>query len=83
MGNFSRSQMPTCKCTTTGKTFTPHVVMSTSSIFNRQTMGQLAESFTGASVMNLSGFDPLPIHHLTQSPHSVSFLAGQPATLAI
>lgn len=54
-------QMPTCFDSKTGKTFKPHIIVASSSIHNRITLGQLYEAYTAMSVIDDVDFDPLNI----------------------
>lgn len=57
--------MPLCRCTSSGVTFRPHIIISCRSVFDRVTPNQLFEAFAAASIVDVSTFvpgDPTPQH---------------------
>ncbi|CAM9720866.1 unnamed protein product [Discosporangium mesarthrocarpum] len=51
-------EMPLCTCGESGVQFRPHMILSSSYIFNRTTFGQRYEGFKAAMAVDLSSYDP-------------------------
>ncbi|KAJ3318126.1 hypothetical protein HDV06_000806 [Boothiomyces sp. JEL0866] len=62
-------QMPLCRDTRTGETFKPHIVVASSSIHNRGTVGQIYEAWKTFETINSYDFNPLSLKsHVDMSP---------------
>jgi hypothetical protein len=57
----AEEEMITCYDTKTGRSFRPHIVVSSSSVHNRGTIGQVYEAWKTFNVVNRYEFDPLKL----------------------
>lgn len=52
------NDMPTFICTRTGKPFIPHMIIASSSVHNRGTLGQIYEAWAGMKCVDDLNYDP-------------------------
>ncbi|KAJ2993334.1 hypothetical protein HDV02_002482 [Globomyces sp. JEL0801] len=58
---LTEDEMIKCRCNKTGEIFTPDIIIASSSIHNRGTLGQLYESWLSINIVGTTNFDRISI----------------------